>query len=48
MQFARAKKRSATAVGVYGATLNQAGTYTYHCSIHGSAGAGMHGAIVVR
>jgi len=34
--------------GVYGATLDQAGTYTYHCSIHGSAGAGMHGAIVVR
>ena len=34
--------------GTYATTLNQAGSYTYHCSIHGSPGAGMHGAIVVR
>ena len=26
----------------------QAGVYEYHCSIHGSAGAGMHGRIVVQ
>ena len=25
-----------------------AGTYEYHCSIHGSPGAGMHGTIVVQ
>lgn len=25
-----------------------AGTYTYHCSLHGIAGSGMHGTIVVQ
>ena len=36
-----------TSGATYDATLG-VGTYTYHCSIHGSAGAGMHGAIEVR
>jgi len=26
----------------------QAGRYEYHCSIHGSPGAGMHGTIIVQ
>jgi len=26
----------------------QAGTYTYHCTLHGTAGTGMHGTIVVQ
>jgi len=34
--------------GAYAVTLNPTGSYTYHCSIHGSPGAGMHGVIVVR
>lgn len=33
--------------GSYPATL-QAGTYQYHCTFHGTAGAGMHGTIVAR
>ncbi|HET9707034.1 MAG TPA: hypothetical protein VFP39_01890 [Gemmatimonadales bacterium] len=33
--------------GTYSPTLVQ-GTYQYHCSIHGSPGAGMHGTIVVQ
>jgi plastocyanin len=33
--------------GTYAATL-QAGTYQYHCEIHGSPGSGMHGTIVVQ
>ena len=33
--------------GTYTPTL-QAGTYTYHCSIHGGPGTGMWGQIVVR
>jgi plastocyanin len=28
-------------------TFPTAGTFAYHCSVHGSAGAGMHGSIVV-
>ncbi len=33
--------------GTYQATLS-AGTYTYHCTIHGTPGAGMHGTMVVQ
>lgn len=33
--------------GTYLATL-QAGTYTYHCTIHGTATSGMRGTIVVQ
>jgi|SRR4029077_3295604 len=33
--------------GTYVATL-QAGTYQYHCAIHGGPGTGMHGTIVVQ
>ena len=33
--------------GTYAATL-QAGTYQYHCEIHGGPGSGMHGTIVVQ
>lgn len=33
--------------GTHQVTL-QAGTYTYHCSLHGTAGTGMHGTIVVQ
>lgn len=33
--------------GTYVATL-QAGTYQYHCEIHGGPGTGMHGTIVVQ
>ncbi len=29
-------------------TFNTAGTVQYHCTIHGSPGAGMHGTIVVQ
>jgi len=29
-------------------TFNTAGTIQYHCTIHGSPGAGMHGTIVVQ
>jgi plastocyanin len=33
--------------GTYVATL-QVGTYAYHCTIHGTAGSGMRGTIVVH
>jgi len=33
--------------GTYQPTLIS-GTYNYHCSVHGSPGAGMHGTIVVQ
>ena len=33
--------------GTFSVTFNTAGTVQYHCKIHGSAGAGMHGTIVV-
>lgn len=29
-------------------TFSQAGTYSYHCKYHGSAGSGMYGVIVVK
>ncbi|MGH7671351.1 MAG: cupredoxin domain-containing protein [Gemmatimonadales bacterium] len=29
-------------------TFNTPGTYTYHCTIHGLPGSGMHGTIVVQ
>ncbi|HTT68120.1 MAG TPA: plastocyanin/azurin family copper-binding protein [Gemmatimonadales bacterium] len=28
--------------------FDSAGTYQYHCSIHGSPGAGMHGTVIVQ
>ena len=34
--------------GTYQRTFSQAGTYAYHCTIHGSPGAGMHGTITVQ
>lgn len=34
--------------GSFTARLTGTGTYTYHCSIHGSPGAGMHGTIVTQ
>jgi len=34
--------------GSYTRTFATAGTYGYHCSIHGSAGAGMHGTVTVQ
>ena len=34
--------------GSYTRTFATAGTYAYHCSIHGSAGAGMYGTITVK
>jgi plastocyanin len=34
--------------GTYQRTFTQAGTYSYHCSIHGSPGAGMHGTVTVQ
>lgn len=36
------------ASGTYQRTFAQAGTYAYHCTIHGSAGSGMHGTIAVQ
>ena len=33
--------------GTYSPTLVH-GTYQYHCSVHGAAGSGMHGTIVVQ
>ena len=36
------------ASGTYQRTFAQAGTYSYHCTIHGSAGAGMHGTVTVQ
>jgi plastocyanin len=32
----------------YTRTFNQAGTYPYHCRIHGSPGQGMYGILVVK
>jgi len=32
---------------VFSFTFNQAGTFPYHCSIHGSPGAGMFGTVIV-
>ena len=32
----------------FSVTFDSAGTYQYHCKIHGSPGAGMHGTIVVQ
>ena len=34
--------------GTFSVTFSTAGTVQYHCKIHGSAGAGMHGTIVVQ
>ena len=34
--------------GTYQRTFSQAGTYEYHCTIHGSAGSGMHGTVTVQ
>ena len=34
--------------GSFTARLTGTGTYTYHCSIHGSPGSGMHGTIVTQ
>lgn len=34
--------------GSYTRSFATAGTYAYHCTIHGSAGAGMHGTITVQ
>jgi len=34
--------------GDFQITLNTPGTYGYHCQVHGSPGAGMHGTIVVQ
>jgi plastocyanin len=36
------------ASGTYDRTFATAGTYSYHCTIHGSAGAGMHGTVTVQ
>ena len=36
------------ASGTYTARLTATGTYTYHCSIHGGPGTGMHGEIVTQ
>lgn len=33
--------------GTFSHTFNTAGTFTYHCSNHGSPGVGMHGTITV-
>jgi plastocyanin len=33
---------------VYEFTFNTAGTYQYHCTVHGSASAGMRGTVVVQ
>ncbi len=37
-----------TAVTSFSQTFRKAGTYRYHCAIHGSAGAGMAGTVVVK
>ncbi len=34
--------------GTFSVTFDTAGTVQYHCTIHGSPGAGMHGTIVVQ
>ena len=34
--------------GTYTRTFATAGTYGYHCTIHGSPGAGMHGTVTVQ
>jgi len=34
--------------GTFSFTFNTAGTYTYHCQIHGAPGTGMHGTITVN
>jgi plastocyanin len=34
--------------GTFTVRLTQLGTYNYHCSIHGSPGAGMHGTLVTQ
>jgi plastocyanin len=39
---------SIPAGGTFSVTFNTAGTVQYYCMIHGSPGAGMHGAIVVQ
>jgi len=32
----------------FSVTFDSAGTYQYHCTIHGAPGSGMHGTIVVQ
>ena len=34
--------------GTYQRAFAQAGKYDYHCTIHGTPGAGMHGAVTVQ
>ena len=34
--------------GTFSHTFNTAGTYNYHCTIHGGVGTGMHGTITVN
>jgi len=34
--------------GTFSFTFNNAGTYTYHCTIHGAPGTRMHGTITVN
>ena len=34
--------------GTYQRNFAQAGTFNYHCSIHGGAGSGMHGTVTVQ
>jgi plastocyanin len=34
--------------GTYERTFAQAGTFAYHCTIHGGPGTGMHGTITVQ
>ena len=40
--------QSVTSGTSFSVTFDSAGTYQYHCTIHGSPGAGMHGTIVVQ
>lgn len=40
--------QSVAGSGSFTHQFNSAGTYNYHCMIHGSAGTGMHGTITVN
>ncbi|HEV8265897.1 MAG TPA: plastocyanin/azurin family copper-binding protein [Gemmatimonadales bacterium] len=40
--------QTVTGSGTFTHAFPTAGTYTYHCSIHGSPGVGMHGTITVN
>ena len=39
---------SSSAGGTVSRQFNSPGTYNYHCALHGSPGAGMHGTLIVN